>query len=66
MFKDLRERVGITQRDIETALGLANSTVSKWENGVCKPPLETIPKLANVLGVTVEEVVKCFEKKRAN
>ena len=62
MFKALRERKNKTQREIETALGLANSTVSKWENGICQPQIEQIPKLAKALGVSVEEVVACFEK----
>lgn len=54
----LRERVGLTQRQVAEALGKTDQTVSNWENGVRAPkltPRETLV-LCRVLKCTLEEL----------
>ena len=63
MLKELRKKAGFSQNELAEKISVLQNTISNWENGVSRPSLDVIPKLANVLGVTVEEVVKCFEKK---
>ena len=48
----------MTQGDIVRALGLGRGYVSNIENGKTNPTLETISKLAKVLGVSVSELLK--------
>lgn len=60
-FKIMRIRKGLTQVGLSQALGMPQQSVSRWENGVCKPPITIVLKLANVLEVDVEELIKCFE-----
>ena len=60
----LRTEKGLSQVQLGDMLGVTNKAVSKWENGSAKPNTVLIPKLAEILGVTVEELFACkrFEK----
>lgn len=54
----LRERAGLTQRQVGEALGKTDQTVSNWENGIRVPrltPPETL-KLCKVLNCSLEEL----------
>jgi len=50
----LMERRGITQADIARELGVATGTVSMWFNGARYPRIDTMQRLADYLGVTLE------------
>lgn len=56
-FKKERERSGITQVQIAAALNIDQSTVSLWESGKTHPRAKLLPKLANMLGCTVDELL---------
>ena len=58
---DLRKKAGLSQSELAAQLGVTNKAVSKWENGKAKPSTDTIRKLANLLGVSVETLL---EKKK--
>ena len=49
--KKVREEKGFTVRGLAKASGLAQSTISKWENGSHLPDLEALDKAAVALGV---------------
>lgn len=54
----LRERAGLTQRQVAEALGKTDQTVSNWENGVRSPkltPKETLA-LCRILKCSLEEL----------
>ena len=54
----LRERAGLTQRQVAEALGKTDQTVSNWENGIRVPrltPPETL-RLCKVLNCSLEEL----------
>lgn len=53
----LREQKGYTQADIAAMLKVTPAAVSKWENGESKPRIETLFKLADILGVKAEELI---------
>jgi transcriptional regulator with XRE-family HTH domain len=38
-LKRRREQLGLTQRDIATALGKTDQTISNWETGVYEPKM---------------------------
>ena len=58
----LRRKKGYTQTALAERLGLSNKTVSKWENGQGYPDIVCLPSLANLLDVTVDDLLS--EKRR--
>ncbi len=54
---ELRKQKGWTQAQLGEMLGVTNKTVSRWENGNYMPELAIIPSLAEVLGVSVNELM---------
>lgn len=56
---ELRKRRGLSQFQLGTLVGVSDKAVSKWENGSAKPQSHTLFKLADVLGVTVDELLAC-------
>ncbi len=62
-MKDLREKAGLTQRDVSIMLDIRQSTVSDWERGATNPRL-TLPKikqLINMYNCTFDELVDALE-----
>ncbi len=57
-MKKIREAQGITQGDIARALKVGRGFVSNIESGKTNPTLATISKLAKVLGVSSNELLK--------
>ncbi len=55
--KSAREKRGMTQQDIAVALDIDQSTVSLWECGKTNPRAKLLPKLAQILGCTVDELL---------
>ena len=61
MFKDnliqLRKLKGMTQEDIAEKVGVSRQAVAKWESGETSPDLEKSRLLAEVLGVSLDDLV---------
>ena len=53
----LRSRAGLSQARLGEKVGVSNKAVSKWENGQAKPGLDIVHKLADVLSVSVDELL---------
>lgn len=56
-IRELRRAKGITMKQLGIAVGLAESTISQYENGKRQPDNETLVKLSNFFGVTVGYVL---------
>lgn len=61
MFKDkirfYRKLRGISQEVLADKLGYKSfTTIQKWEDGTSSPPIGTVKKVADILGVTIEEL----------
>ena len=54
-FKRLRQRKGISQKQVAEELTIAPQSVSKWERGECLPSLEFLPTLAGILSCNIGE-----------
>ena len=54
----LRKEKGMTQKDIADKLGITDKAVSKWERDIAFPDTATIPKLAEILSVSVEDLMQ--------
>ena len=56
-IKTLREKKGLTQAHLAEVLGVSSKTISKWETAKGLPDITLIEPLANVLGVSVMELM---------
>ncbi len=57
MISTLRKEKGMTQKDLADRLSITDKAVSKWERNLAFPDTATIPGLAEILGVSVEELM---------
>lgn len=55
-IKELREEFGLTQKELADKIGNVQRNVSNWENGASEPDLETLLRLADVFGVSLDEL----------
>lgn len=53
----LRKARGMTQQEAADQLGVSNKTVSKWENGAGLPDITLLPALAELYGVTADDIL---------
>ena len=53
----LRKERGLTQKDLAEKLYISNKAISKWETGVSIPDVGLLVPLADVLNVTVTELL---------
>ena len=52
-----RKRLGITQDRLAEQLGVTPQAVSKWENDQSCPDIATLPKLAEIFGISVDALL---------
>lgn len=53
----LRKERGMTQLELAEQMGVTDKAVSKWERDLSLPDTASLPKLAETLGVTVDELM---------
>lgn len=58
----LRKQKGMTQNELAEKMNVTDKAVSKWERDLSCPDINSISKLADVLGVSVEELLKAKKK----
>ena len=56
-IRRLREKLGLSQSDIARKLDVTPSTISNWESGKARPRLDKMSQLAELLNVTVSELM---------
>jgi transcriptional regulator with XRE-family HTH domain len=54
--KDLRKQKGLSQEDLSKKSGLSLRTIQRVENGESEPTGETLRRISNALGLTLEEL----------
>ena len=57
-ISELRKREGITQAELGEILHVSAQAVSKWENGLSEPDLETLNKLCGHFNVSLDNFFK--------
>ena len=55
-IKELRRERHMTQEKLAERIGISFQAVSKWENGIALPDITLVPKLAQIFGVTTDEL----------
>ena len=58
----LRKEKGLTQEELASHMGVSPQAVSKWENDQTCPDISALPKLAQLFGVTVDELLSGKEE----
>ena len=66
MISSLRKEKGMTQNELAEKMNVTDKAVSKWERNLSRPDVNSIPTLAEVLGITVEELLNAQTKKENN
>ncbi len=54
---ELRKKELMTQDALGQRLGVTNKTISRWETGTYMPDIEMLKLLADIFGVTMEELM---------
>ena len=54
----LRRAQGMTQRELADRLYVSDKTVSRWECDECTPELSLIPTIAEIFGITTDELLR--------
>lgn len=52
-----RKRIGLTQDKLAEQLGVTAQAVSKWENDQSCPDITMLPKLAEIFGISTDELL---------
>ncbi len=55
-LRDLRQDAGISQEEVAGRLFVSRQSISKWENGQAEPGVENLKALADLYGVTLDEL----------
>ena len=64
MIAELRKQQGMTQLELAEKMGVTDKAVSKWERDLSCPDINSLPNLAEILGVSVEALMQI--KKQAD
>lgn len=56
-IRNFRKKNDLTQEALADRLGVSYQSISRWENGTTYPDLELIPAIAEILAVTVDELL---------
>lgn len=54
----LRKEKGMTQAELAGQMGVTDKAVSKWERDLSCPDVSSLPLLAEVLGVSLDELMQ--------
>ena len=61
-IRNYRKSVGLTQEQVANALGVSASAVNKWEKGNSYPDISTLPALARLLQMDMNELFSFREE----
>ena len=53
-----RKDMGLTQAELAEKVNLTRQSISKYETGECFPDISILIQLAEIFGITIDELVK--------
>lgn len=68
-IRKLRKAQGLTQAELGEKVGASQKVIADYEAGGSRPPVERIPALARVLGVSADELLggrSCRRRRKAS
>ncbi|MCH5304108.1 MAG: helix-turn-helix transcriptional regulator, partial [Ruminococcus sp.] len=66
MISSLRKSNGMTQLELADKMGVTDKAVSKWERDLSCPDINSIPKLAEIFGISVDELMQVKTESKEN
>ena len=63
IIAERRKALGMTQKDLADKMNVTDKAVSKWERNLSLPDVASIPTLADILELSVEELMGSCETK---
>ena len=57
-IRDLRKNAGLTQEQLAQKIGVKKQNISRYESGRVEPNIRTAKKLADALGVSLEDMAQ--------
>ena len=58
MIASKRKELGMTQMELADKMGVTDKAVSKWERNLSCPDISSLPKLAEIFGMSVDELMQ--------
>ena len=58
MIAEKRKELGMTQLELAEKMGVTDKAVSKWERDLSCPDVNSLPKLAEIFGMSVDELLQ--------
>ncbi|MBQ1413191.1 MAG: helix-turn-helix domain-containing protein [Clostridia bacterium] len=65
-IRQLRFKAGLTQEQLAERMGIGAQSVSKWENAVSMPDIASLPLLAEIFGVSIDDLFDLSTEQRFN
>ena len=66
IITELRKQHGMTQLELAEKMGVTDKAVSKWERDLSCPDINSIPQLAEILEVSVEDLMQVKKDHQAS
>ena len=60
-LKTLRKQKGFTQEELAIRVSVVRQTVSKWEKGLSVPDADALQRIAEVLDVSIHQLLEDIE-----
>ena len=58
LIAEYRKEKGMTQLDLAEKMGVTDKAVSKWERDLSYPDVNSLPKLAGIFGISVDQLMQ--------
>ncbi|GAB5617266.1 hypothetical protein JCM31739_20910 [Faecalimonas canis] len=65
-ISSLRKDKGMTQLELAEKIGVTDKAVSKWERDLSFPDINSIPKLAEIFEISVDDLMQVKPKTKEN
>lgn len=65
-IRQLRFKAGLTQDQLAEKLGIGAQSVSKWENAATMPDITQLPLLAEIFGISIDDLFDLTTEQRLN
>lgn len=62
-LQELRQKKGLSQKELALKLAVSNKTISKWECGRSLPDLSFLPRLTDIFDVSADSLLGILDKK---
>lgn len=57
-FKTLREKANLSQRELSEKLHITPQAISRWENDLSEPNMDTIKSMSSLYNISIDAMFK--------